>query len=488
MPVKYKTFLFRTAVILLVGCAGLTILPLPQGDQTVVTLEFLGSFHPAFLHIPIGLWFGVLLLLLADTFSRERSLRSYLFGGGCATLLTGLMAFLTGANLYLAGSYSRDTLAPHMYGALVFLIGVLVFCVLVDRKSRHSVLWLTALASMAVLGYAGHIGGVITHGDPMEKAPWIVLKQQAEETARRQEARSAGANDPLVFDHVVLPILEGKCINCHGTSRAKGKLRMDSFEALVRGGSKGPSLIPGDAQGSLLLERVHLPLSDEEHMPPEDKEQLTTEELEFLEWWVTSASEPALKVREANLPKRLNPLVLAFTGDSPAAIQRRRQRELRISLLEHHHRVAAQFPGIVTQPVQGEARFELHSASMYDVDEAALRTLIKPLVPHLVRIDWHNRTLPEAWADLFDLCTKLEVLNLNQADMSETQLIALLENNPNLHTLNCYGVAVGDAIIPSVKPRMAQGQLASVNLSETQLTPEGLQELKNAIPRITLRF
>jgi hypothetical protein len=72
--------------------------------------------------------------------------------------------------------------------------------------------------------------------------------------------------------------------------------------------------------------------------------------------------------------------------------------------------------------------------------------------------------------------------------MPEAQLIALIERNPNLHTLNVYGVAVSDAIIPSIKPRMAQGQLARVNLSETQLTPEGLQELKNAIPQITLTF
>lgn len=483
-----KKVLFRSALALLLACAGLTVLKPLDGEQAVIVLEFLGGFHPVLLHLPIGLWFGVLLLLLGDTLNRDRSLSTYLYGGGCATLITGVLAFLTGANLYLAGSYDKEVLAPHMYGALAFLVGVLAFCVLAERKAGLPALWLTALGSMSVLGFAGHIGGVITHGNPMEKAPWIVLQQQAEHSARIKEARSAGAEDPLLFDHVVLPILEGKCINCHGTSRAKGKLRMDSFEALVQGGSKGPSLIPGNPESSLMLERIHLPLNDKEHMPPKDKEQLTAEELAFLEWWVASAANPALKVREAQLPKELNSIVASFTGDSPDAIRRRRDREEKTALLEHHQKVAAAFPGILCQAVEGEARFELHSASMYDMDEAALRKLIQPLVPHLVRIDWHSRPLTDEWMTLLGTCRRLETLNLNQAKIAENDLIALVERNPSLHTLNFYGVAVSDAIIPSLTPRVAQGQLARINLSETMLTQEGIQELKNAIPKVTLRF
>jgi hypothetical protein len=373
-----KKILFRAATILLICCGAVTICSPFVGERTVVILEFLGSFHPVILHLPIGLWVGVLLLLMADTLSRDRSLGTYLFAGGCITLL---------------GAYDRETLAPHMYGALFFLVGVLVFCVLVDRKAHPFFLWLAALGSMGALGFAGHVGGVITHGDPMEKAPWIVFKNQSEATALKQAARAAGAKDPLVFNHVVLPILEGKCINCHSTSRAKGKLRMDSFAALLQGGSKGPSLVPGDAKGSLLLERIHLPLSDKEHMPPKDKEQVTPEELAFLEWWVASAADPSLKVSEAKLPEQLTPIVMAFVGDSPDAIRRRKERELKTRLLAQHQKVAEKFPGIVIQSVQGEARFELHSASIYDIDEAELRTLVKPLVPYLVRVDWHNRIL-----------------------------------------------------------------------------------------------
>jgi len=479
---------FRIAVILLLVCAGLTIFPLPQSETVIVNLEFLGSFHPVILHLPIGLWFGLLLLLFADCITKKHSLRNYLFVGACITFFTGVIAFITGANLYLAGSYSRETLVPHMYGALFFLAGALAFCVLVKRGAGNFVLWLTALASMALLGFAGHVGGVITHGDPMEKAPWIVLKQQNEEQALKLAARKASASDPLVFDHVVMPILENKCINCHGTSRAKGKLRMDSFEALVQGGSNGPSLVPGNIKESLMLERVHLPLHIKEHMPPKDKEQLTPEELAFLEWWVASAADPKLKVSKATFPEEIKPLIASFTGDSPDAIQRRQERAMKAALFERHQKIAAQFPGTLTQAVQGESRFELHSASMYDIDEAALRELIKPIVNYIVRVDWYNRRMEAEWVDLLKHCSNLEVLNLRQSEISEEQLIALIEQNPKLHSLNFYGVGISDTIIPTIKPRIARGQLAKVNLTETQLSPEGLQELQAAVPRVTLRY
>ena len=487
-PIDFKIMLFRLALSLLVICGLLTLLPLPKSQGVVVTLEFLGSFHPVILHLPIGLWFGLVLLLLADSLCKERSLRKYLFQGGCVTFITGVGAFITGANLYLAGAYSRATLVPHMYAALFFLAGVLLFCVLVYRKAGSFVLWLTAIVSMAVLVYAGHVGGVITHGDPMEKAPWVVLKQQAHEHALKEASRKASAKDPYIFDHIVLPILENKCIDCHGTARAKGKLRMDSFDALIQGGANGPSLVPGDLKRSLLLERIHLPLTVKEHMPPEDQEQVTAEELAFLEWWVGSAADPLLKVADTAFPDHIKPTVLAYTGDSPDAIRRRQERELKARLLKQYHALSSVYPGIVIQSVQGEPRFELNSASIYDVDEAALRALIKPLTPYVVRIDWYNRRMDHEWMSLINTSSNLEVLNIKQSDIPEAQLIALVERNLNLHSVNLYGVGIGDAIIPIIKPRIAKGQLTRVNLSETKLSPEGLQDLQAAIPRVTLRF
>ena len=63
---------------------------------------------------------------------------------------------------------------------------------------------------------------------------------------------------------------------------------MDAMQFLLQGGDSGPAVALDDLDSSLLLERLWLPLEDEDHMPPEGKPQLTTEELEQIRAWVVA--------------------------------------------------------------------------------------------------------------------------------------------------------------------------------------------------------
>ena len=57
------------------------------------------------------------------------------------------------------------------------------------------------------------------------------------------------------FQARVKPVLESKCFGCHLTE-PQGGLRMDSLEALLKGGKSGPALVKGDADASLLVKAV----------------------------------------------------------------------------------------------------------------------------------------------------------------------------------------------------------------------------------------
>ena len=57
------------------------------------------------------------------------------------------------------------------------------------------------------------------------------------------------------FQARVKPVLESKCFGCHLTE-PQGGLRMDSLEALLKGGKSGPALVKGDADASLLVKVV----------------------------------------------------------------------------------------------------------------------------------------------------------------------------------------------------------------------------------------
>ena len=91
-----------------------------------------------------------------------------------------------------------------------------------------------------------------------------------------------------VFARVIQPILEAKCVSCHGEEKKKGRLAMHTFEALAAGSGNG-SVVEADADDETRIEllfRAELPESDDEHMPPQGKPQLTPEELAILKWWV----------------------------------------------------------------------------------------------------------------------------------------------------------------------------------------------------------
>ena len=68
--------------------------------------------------------------------------------------------------------------------------------------------------------------------------------------------RGVGApNDSQVafFEERVRPFLVTECRECHGSGRQRGGLRVDSREALLRGGDSGPAVLPGRALESRLF-------------------------------------------------------------------------------------------------------------------------------------------------------------------------------------------------------------------------------------------
>src|SRR5437870_271653 len=54
------------------------------------------------------------------------------------------------------------------------------------------------------------------------------------------------------FEARVRPILAAECFSCHTDSQSGG-LRLDSREAMLRGGQSGPAIVPGDPEKSLIV-------------------------------------------------------------------------------------------------------------------------------------------------------------------------------------------------------------------------------------------
>ena len=63
--------------------------------------------------------------------------------------------------------------------------------------------------------------------------------------------------DDSFFESRIRPTLIQHCFECHGQKNTRGGLRVDSREALLKGGDSGPALIPGKASESPLIQAIH---------------------------------------------------------------------------------------------------------------------------------------------------------------------------------------------------------------------------------------
>src|SRR5579872_1816538 len=92
-----------------------------------------------------------------------------------------------------------------------------------------------------------------------------------------------------LFEEKVAPLLAARCYKCDSavSPKPKGALRVDSREALLKGGELGPAVVPGSVEKSLLLRAIEWADPDLQ-MPP--KERMPAAEIEILRTWIAGGA------------------------------------------------------------------------------------------------------------------------------------------------------------------------------------------------------
>ena len=99
----------------------------------------------------------------------------------------------------------------------------------------------------------------------------------------------AGADDPTFRDKVA-PILELRCLHCHGDATHKGNLSLGTAAAAFKGGDSGPAVVPGKPDESVLLDMIG---GDSPEMPQKEKPLSKQEVASIRSWIVHGAAWPA---------------------------------------------------------------------------------------------------------------------------------------------------------------------------------------------------
>ena len=183
------------------------------------------------------------------------------------------------------------------------------------------------------------------------------------------------------FLNRVKPLLDSRCVTCHGAEKQKGGLRLDSRAAAMQGGESGPAVVPGKPGESLLLDAV-LHSKKELKMPP--KEKLTAADVEVLKRWIRDGAPWPAPATLAEMPKpkpgeRIgdawsdprNPIVRLFGGQ-------------RLDLWSLQPISNAPPPAVrnkrwVRNPIDRFVLARLEAAKLAPASEADQRTLIRRL-------------------------------------------------------------------------------------------------------------
>lgn len=111
----------------------------------------------------------------------------------------------------------------------------------------------------------------------------VAFARQTEET----EAKTRVQND--FFETNIRPLLIENCYDCHSVEagESSGKLRLDDREATRRGGVRGPAVVAGSIDDSLLVKAIRYD-DPEMQMPPDGK--LEDSQILLLESWIASGA------------------------------------------------------------------------------------------------------------------------------------------------------------------------------------------------------
>ncbi len=111
-------------------------------------------------------------------------------------------------------------------------------------------------------------------------------------------AETPNGRDIEFFETKVRPVLVEKCFSCHGAEKQRGGLRLDSREAMLKGGDSGAAFVAGEPQKSILIRALHY--DGALKMPPAGK--LNEDIITALTQWIQNgAAWPATAVA-ANTP------------------------------------------------------------------------------------------------------------------------------------------------------------------------------------------
>ncbi|MCS6777310.1 MAG: DUF1549 domain-containing protein, partial [Chthonomonadaceae bacterium] len=178
------------------------------------------------------------------------------------------------------------------------------------------------------------------------------------------------------FESKVRPVLLNRCVSCHGEINQQGGLRLDSREALLKGGGRGPAIVPERPDQSLLVQVIRH--EGELKMPPGGG-QLRPDEIAAIVAWIRAGAVWPEKRPETTInpfaPERRN--FWSFRPVKKPPVPAPSARPLKGAKSGNANSYASLWKHWVRTPIDAFILARLEAKGLRPAPEADRRTLIR---------------------------------------------------------------------------------------------------------------
>lgn len=253
-------------------------------------------------------------------------------------------------------------------------------------------------------------------------------------------AEDLRSSDESFYTQRVQPVLDDYCTSCHGSEKAKGDLRLDSYRYLIFGGDEGEALRPGDPDRSLLIERMNLNPGDIKVMPPLGRPRPTSKEELVLSLWIANgASGTADPDSIPNAPEKVEEVVFP-DPDWSVVRDRRSPYENTVGELGNRYPSTVSFISANTEFV------ELSGISLGKKFDNRMLAEFAPLYPVVRRLEATNTGLSDESIDSLMKMSELRVIRIAGTSL-ESESLEKLFDLPNIEMLVVDQNQVGDGFV-----------------------------------------
>jgi len=408
-----------------------------DGQSHADWIQFLGNCHPLLVHLPIGML--VLLPILEFAGTTRLILRESAAFVLYLTLATGAITLVFGLLSAYGSGATGATVTRHMWGAIALLVELLV-CIAIRPAwisgQRQRVYPALLAVTLVTLTWTAHQGGSLVHGsDYLTRYMPGPLKRFFPLATTASDSAYIGS----AYLETIHPILDAKCVACHGAHKEKGGLRLDFYDLLIKGGKDGAVIAPRNPSKSLLLQRVTLSPNDRHFMPADGRTPLTADEIANIRTWIIAGASPtAASIPGISTTAKHADLPLQPVGDYSYLMN---------DIWEMQRSEGAKLMPVSAKPSDGLILRTIDVASTFDDAQLAR---FERFAPFVVEAELGRTAVTD---ECFDTLSKFK----------------------NLRALHLEGTQVTGQALAKLSPL---SQLSYLNLSGTKVTGEALASLK----------